>query len=76
MGSHRNIASERWPEQGNTLGKRAEVVFHYDLAHRLQGTIVRDDIRSPWETIIQLDDGRFVRGKECQYRVLEGTSGQ
>jgi hypothetical protein len=31
------------------------------------GTIVRDDIEAPYETIIKLDNGRYLRGVECQF---------
>lgn len=31
------------------------------------GTVIRDDREEPYETLIQLDDGRTMRGVECQY---------
>ena len=31
------------------------------------GTVIRDDREEPFETLIRLDDGRVLRGVECQY---------
>jgi len=67
MGCVDTITAARWPAQGSYLGKRVRVCFHYDTARSLTGVIVRDDAESPHETIIALDDGRFVRSAECQY---------
>lgn len=67
MGVHNNITADTFPKQGSFKGRRCEVCFHYDTSKKLPGTIVRDDVEAPGETIIQLDDGRFVRGAECHY---------
>ena len=66
MGSHQNINFNKFPKQGDYLNKRCKVTFNF-AQNAIEGTIVRDDIEAPFETIIQLDDGRFVRGSECQY---------
>lgn len=67
MGVHNNITADTFPKQGWLKGRRCEVCFHYDTSKIVLGTIVRDDAEEPGETIIQLDDGRFVRGTECHY---------
>lgn len=74
MGCVKTIDFDKFPKQADQnykypqLGKRCEVAFHYDTSRPLFGTIVRDDIEEPFETIIKLDDGRYIRGVECQYR--------
>ncbi len=72
MGVVENISHESWPRQYEHVGKRADVTFHYDTARTIPGVVVRDDAEAPWETIIRLDDGRFVRASECQYHVRSG----
>ena len=69
MGCVPTITKDHFPTQGKGLGTRVEVVFHYETAHVFPGIIVRDDWEAPWELIIQLDDGRFIRGVECQYEM-------
>lgn len=73
MGVVRTIGRGRWPKQGEHLGKRVEVCYDYDTGDRVPGTVVRDDAEEPWQTIIRTDDGRYVRGSECQY-TLAGTT--
>ena len=62
-----NITHNSLPKQGDDVGKQVAVCFHYDTNNIVEGTIVRDDIESPYETIIQLKNGNYVRGTECQY---------
>jgi hypothetical protein len=69
MGCHENITASRFPAQDEYLGMRTDVVFHYDALKRLGGTVVRSDREEPGEMIIRLDDGRYVRAVECQYRL-------
>ena len=38
---------------------------------KLYGTIVRDDLEEPFETIIKLDNGRYLRAVECQYSYID-----
>lgn len=59
-------SSYKYPE----LGKRVEVCYHYDTKHKHYGTIVRSDREEPWETIIALDNGRYVLATECQFSIL------
>lgn len=76
MGCVKTIDFDKFPRQSDQnyeypqLGKRCEVVFHYNTANSLLGTIVRSDLEPPFETIIKLDNGRYIRGVECQYRIL------
>ena len=67
MGYVPTIKFDKFPKQGDYLGRTVEVCFHYDTSKTISGVVVRDDIESPHETIIQLSDGRLVRGCECQY---------
>jgi len=66
MGSEASITATKWPKQGRYLGYRARVMFHY-VGPEVMGTIVRNDVEAPHQTLIQLDDGRIVRAAECQY---------
>lgn len=67
MGSHPNISATTFPLQSDMVGRPATVCFNYDTANARAGTIIRDDTEAPFETIIQLADGRCVRAVECQY---------
>jgi len=53
------------------VGTKVNVYYHYDTSKKHTGIIVRDDQEEPFETIIKLDDGRFLRGTECQYSPIE-----
>jgi len=55
------------PKQGNFLHLRTKVCFNYDTINFVMGTIVRDDAEQPFETIIRLDDGRYILSSECQH---------
>jgi len=69
MGSVKNITATTFPNQGDLLGCRARVLFHYG-GPQLLGIIVRDDLDAPYVGIIHLDDGRYVLMTECQYSPL------
>lgn len=69
MGSVSTISHEHFPKQGEMLHKRVKVAFHYNLEHTIVGTIIRDDMEHPYQTIIQLDDGHYILGTECQYSI-------
>ncbi len=76
MGCVPSITYDHYPEQAGehrviqTVGKRVRVSYHYDTSKCHYGVIVRDDIEKPYETIIALDNGRYLRGAECQYTLL------
>ena len=70
MGFHRNIDHEHFPKQGCYLSRHVKVCFHLDPSNALAGVVVRDDAEAPYETIILLSNGRYVRGDECQYSLL------
>ena len=53
--------------QGIYKNKRTKVCFNFDTSRNLEGTIVRDDMKEPWLTVIKLDIGRYVLTTECQY---------
>lgn len=75
MGCVETIAYDKFPKQRDknykypemAVGARVKVCFHYDTSKYCTGRIVRSDIEEPFEEIIRLDDGRFVRTVECQY---------
>lgn len=75
MGVVRTITYENYPKQKDctyrfpelAVGARVEVCYHYDWTKTHLGTIVRDDLEEPYEVIIKLDNGRYLRGAECQY---------
>ncbi len=67
MGSVPTIDAEKFPKQGTQLNKRVSVCFNYDTSRQLWGMVVRDDIEEPFQTIIKLEDGRYVLATECMY---------
>ena len=68
MGSHKNISYEKFPKQADSVGQKVNVVYHFDTSKSHDGTIVREDIEEPFETIIKLDnEERYLRAVECQY---------
>ena len=73
MGCVKGIGIDEYPRQSEKIHSRVEVCFFYDVTRTIKGTIVRDDREDPGETIIRLDDGRYLRSTECQYSyVREG----
>lgn len=71
MGCVKTITATTFPEQSSHVNQRVAVCFMYDTSQSILGTIVRDDLEEPFETIIQLDDGRIVLATECQYSFLD-----
>lgn len=77
MGCVNNISYDKFPKQADDnyqypkLGKEVEVCYHYDTSKYHHGVIVRDDIEEPFETIIKLDNGRYLRAVECQYKMID-----
>jgi hypothetical protein len=67
MGVQENVDYNKFPKQGEFLGRSVRVTFHYN-SHTITGTIIRNDIESPNLTIIQLTDGRTILDSECQYQ--------
>lgn len=74
MGCVKTIDTYSFPKQSEFVNRRCSVCFHYDTSSQLQGTIIRDDREEPFETLIKLDDGRIVRGVECQYSVFPNAN--
>jgi hypothetical protein len=70
MGCVKNISIHQYPEQGINLFRRVDVCFNYDTSNKIGGRIIRDDIEDPFETLIELDDGRYIKGTECQFSIL------
>lgn len=78
MGCVETIAYDKFPKQRDknykypymAVGARVKVCFNYDTSKYCMGTIVRSDTEEPFEEIIRLDDGRFIRAVECQYQYV------
>lgn len=78
MGCVKTIGYDKFPKQKDknykypqfAVGARVKVYFHYENDRYCLGTVVRDDIEEPGETIIKLDHGRYVRGVECQFSYI------
>ena len=68
MGVHEKISHDRFPRQGELVGKPVKVCFHFDTTHIFDGFCVRDDREDPFITIFKLQDARYVLATECQYR--------
>lgn len=71
MGIKANVGFHDFPKQGDLLHKRILVCFGYDTTRTLMATCVRDDREEPGETIFRLDNGRYIRAVECQYRPVD-----
>ena len=71
MGCVSTITAYDFPKQSQYVNRRCKVCFHYDTSKWIMGTVIRDDREEPFETLIQLDDGRTMRGVECQYLFSE-----
>lgn len=67
MGCVETINFYKFPNQSSWVNRRCKVTFMYDTSRYICGTIIRDDREEPFETLIRLDDGRVIRGAECQY---------
>ena len=76
MGCIDTITYDKFPKQRDKNRNRVKVCYHYDTSKYHYGTIVRDDMEEPFETIIKLDNGRYLMATECQfsYVVEENTS--
>lgn len=73
MGCVSTINAFKFPNQSGHVGTRCKVCFHYDTTRWIMGTVIRDDIEEPHETLIKLDDGRTVRATECQYSFFDNV---
>ena len=73
MGCVDTITAYRFPKQSEYVNRRCKVCFHYDTTKWIMGTVIRDDREEPFETLIHLDDGRTIRGCECQYSLNYGA---
>lgn len=77
MGVVETIDFDNFPKQADknykypSLGRRVRVCYKYDTSRCHEGVIVRDDREEPGETIIKLDNGRYIRATECQYSYIE-----
>lgn len=78
MGCVSTITYDKFPKQADksgefpqyAVGARVKVCYHYNTSKVHYGEVVRDDIEEPFETIIKLDNGRYLRAAECQYSYI------
>ena len=79
MGCIDTITYDKFPKQKDEnyiyprfkVGSRVKVCYHFDTSKYHYGTIVRDDVEEPFETIIKLDNGRYLRAVECQFSYID-----
>ncbi len=71
MGIEKNVEFDKFPEQGIWLGKQVEACFNYDASKILTGKIVREDIEKPYNTIIELENGKYILATECKYSIKD-----
>lgn len=71
MGTVTGIDAENFPSQGTLLNQPVSVCFHYNTSKRIPGQVVRDDVDSPYITIIRLIDGRYILATECQFHLIQ-----
>ena len=79
MGCIDTITYDKFPKQKDEnyiyprfkVGSRVKVCYHFDTSKYHYGTIVRDDLEEPFETIIKLDNGRYLRATECQFSYVD-----
>lgn len=69
MGVECSVGMDRFPKQGEMLGKRCRICFDYDSSRYVLGLCIRDDVEDPHKTIFQLPDGRIVFATECHYQL-------
>lgn len=61
---------KRWPMQLSDNHERVSVIFEYGQ-QPVYGVLVRCDAEAPYTVIIKLDDGHYVLGNECVYRLIK-----
>ena len=71
MGCIDTITHDKFTKQRDKNRNRVKVCYHYDTSKYHYGTIVRDDMEEPFETIIKLDNGRYLRATECQFSYVD-----
>ena len=62
-----NVSFDEYPVQANISTRRVVVYYDNDKTKCHYGTIVRADRQAPYETLIALDNGHFVRSAECRF---------
>ena len=76
MAYHAAINATDFPLQDRAwLNKRVVTIMQFDSKRPRLGNVVRADAESPWLTLIQLDDGRFVTHLECSFKLAEEADG-
>ncbi len=71
MTIEKKVELGEFPKQGDWLGRRVEVCPHSDNPRIFYGNIVREDAETPYKTIIQLDNGKYILSTECLYELKD-----
>jgi hypothetical protein len=71
MGVHKNIDYDKFPKQGDLLGKDVILHFNYDLSKSIPAKCIRDDSEDPFMTILQTKEetSRTILATECHYSI-------
>lgn len=67
MGVIQTITHNTFPKQGDSIGRKASLCFHYNSDLRVDAIVVRDDVENPFRTIFKTEDGRLILSTECHY---------
>lgn len=67
MGVSKFVGGDRFPDQGERLGKPVTVFFDYKTDEPFSGECIRNDTSEPGLTIFRLTNGHVVLDTECQY---------
>ncbi len=63
MGCEENISFDNFPKQSEHVGQQTTVAFK-GTTKLLRAEIVRDDMESPFRTILKLKNGNFILASE------------
>lgn len=69
-----NVSFDEYPAQANIVSRRVVVYYDKDKTKFHYGTIVRADRQAPYETLIALDNGHYVRSAECRFEYISEDS--
>lgn len=57
------LDQSKWPEQGDLVGRTAEVQCGTDCRYEVTGKVIRHDTDTPFLIIIKLEDGRIIMNR-------------
>lgn len=71
------ITYDEYPKQRDNssenpqIGKEVKIFYQNDTIRCHHGVIVRCDMEKPFEVIIKVDNGRYLRASECHYSIIK-----